>query len=359
MTSKSIYPLVQVILAAILFGASAPLSKILLGQVAPVMLAALLYLGSGIGLILFKIFQRAVKRKENEEAPLGKKDLLWLLGAVFFGGAAAPILNMSGLQITPASTASLLLNFEGVATTVIAAVFFKEAIGKRAWSAVLLVTFAGIILSWDFTNQWGLSKGAFFIILACICWGMDNNFTRNISLKDPFSIVIIKGLGAGSFSLLLSLLLKVEVPGAYIIISGMLLGFFSYGLSILLFVIAMRGLGSARTSTLFGMAPFIGALISFLICGDKPQITFIISLPLMLLGAVLLLRENHCHKHLHRAVTHEHRHCHTDGHHNHVHAPGEVPEDGYHSHMHSHEEMWHEHEHVPDIHHRHKHDSII
>jgi drug/metabolite transporter (DMT)-like permease len=262
---------------------------------------------------------------------------------------------MSGLRITPASTASLLLNFEGVATALIAALFFSEYIGKRVWGALVLITSASILLSLDFTSQWGFSTGAIGIIFACFCWGIDNNFTRNISLKNPFSIVVIKGFSAGLFSLFLALLLKNPIPSLKIILFAMLLGCFSYGFSLVLFVVALRNLGSARTSAFFGTAPFIGAALAFILFKGVPNIMFIISLSVMIAGTILLLREEHSHKHFHEYIAHEHRHSHTDGHHNHPHIPQEVVESGYHSHFHIHEPMEHEHPHVPDIHHRHSH----
>lgn len=346
----------QVITAALLFGASAPISKLLLGSIDPVPLAAFLYIGSGIGLIIFKIIERCINKSEDREAPLSKKDTPWLITAVFLGGVVAPIILMNSLKVTPASTASLLLNFEGVATTLIAACFFKESVGKRIWIAIIMITLSTVMLSWDFSNQWGFSLGAIGVVIACLCWGIDNNFIGKISLKDPFSIVIIKGIGAGSFSLILSLLLKSNFPNIKIIAGAMILGCFSYGFSIVLFVLALRGLGSARTSALFGTAPFIGAILSFILFNERISATFIVALPLMIIGAILLLRENHGHEHLHRAVMHEHRHCHSDGHHDHLHKE-EIDEDFYHSHIHTHESIMHNHSHTPDIHHKHDHDN--
>lgn len=209
MVNKSkIYPIIMVLSASILFGASAPLTKILLGEIDPIPLASLLYGGSGIGLLIFQFINSMIKKEKVDEAPLRKKDFIWLLGAIAAGGIIAPIILLNGLKITPASTASLLLNFEGVATTIIAIVLFKENVGKQVLSAIVLITLASIFLSWDFKNQWGLSVGALGIILACVCWGIDNNFTRNISSKNPFSIVSIKGVISGLFSFILSVILK-------------------------------------------------------------------------------------------------------------------------------------------------------
>jgi len=348
---------IMAILAAILFGVSAPLSKILLGEIGPIPLAAFLYIGSGAGLLVYRKIERLTGSQREGEAPIVKKDTPWLIGAILSGGVIAPILLMSSLRITPASTASLLLNFESVATALIAALFFSEYIGKRVWIAIVLITSASILLSWDFTSQWGFSIGAVGIIFACFCWGIDNNFTRNISSKNPVSIVIIKGFSAGFFSLFLALLLKNPIPSLKIILLAMLLGFFSYGFSLVLFILAMRNLGSARTSAFFGTAPFIGAILAFILFKEIPNIMFIISLPIMMAGTIFLLREEHSHRHVHEYIAHEHRHSHKDGHHNHSHIPQEVPKGVYHSHFHIHESMEHEHSHVPDIHHRHSHSS--
>lgn len=357
MNKNKVHPIIQALLAALLFGASAPLSKLLLVNIEPVPLASFLYLGSGTGLFIYKKVEQLIYKKEASEAPLTKKEIPWVLGSILLGGVLAPILLMSSLKITPASTSSLLLNFEGVATTLIALVFFKENIGKRVWFAIACITISSILLSWDFSNKWGVSIGALGIIGTCFCWGIDNNFTRNVSSKNPFSIVIIKGFCAGFFSLLLSLILRNPMPNLKIILIAMLLGFFSYGLSIVLFVFAMRSLGSSRTSAFFGTAPFIGTILAFTLFNNNVNIGFFLSLPIMILGTVFLLKDNHNHMHKHENIKHEHRHFHTDGHHNHTHIPGEVPPNGYHSHEHIHEQLQHLHTHTPDIEHRHTHDN--
>lgn len=355
MNKSKIYPIVQALLAAVLFGASTPITKILLGKIESIPLASFLYLGSGLGLLIFQLVCLLVKKQSINEAPLKKKDFMWLLGAIFAGGVAAPIFLLTSLKITAASTASLLLNFESVATTIIAIVFFKESTGKQILSAVALITLGSIILSWDFKNQWGLSIGSLGVMLACFCWGIDNNFTRNISSKNPFAIVTVKGIIAGLFSLVLSVIMKNQLPGFGIILISMIIGFFCYGLSIVLFVFAMRSLGSTRTSALFGTSPFIGAILSFMLLGDVPGRIFFIALPIMILGTILLLREEHKHAHMHEYMVHEHKHSHDDGHHNHEHEEEQTNVNEYHSHLHMHEKMEHTHQHSPDIHHRHAH----
>lgn len=349
--------MLQAIIAAVLFGASAPLAKLLLGEIEPVVLAALLYLGSGLGLLAFRSIQRLrVKDHIDLEARVGRADIPWLIGAIFAGGVAAPIVLMFGLKHTPAATASLLLNFESVATTMIAILFFKEAIGRRVWLAVAAITGASIILSWNTSGEWGISLGAVGVLAACVLWGMDNNFTRNISAKDPLMITMIKGIAAGSFSLILALSLHNGLPGLLVTFGAMILGFFSYGLSITLFIRAMRNLGAARTSALFGTAPYVGALLSFILFKEMPNLFFLVSLPLMIGGAVLLLGEEHAHDHVHDEEEHEHSHTHDDAHHAHQHLHGQEPMHGKaHSHVHRHEQLRHHHSHTPDIHHRHEH----
>lgn len=355
MNNRKFYPILMALGAAILFGASAPVTKILLGQIEPIPLAAFLYLGSGIGLVVFQSINMILKKQVLSEAPLKKPDLKWLLGAIIAGGVLAPIILLYSLKSTPASTASLLLNFETVATMLIAMLFFKEYAGRQVISAIVLITLASILLSWDFKNQWGISIGSLGIILACCCWGMDNNFTRNISLKNPFTIVTTKGIAAGSVSFTLALALGNQFPDIKIAVIAMVIGFFCYGLSIVLFVFAMRDLGSARTSALFGTAPFIGTLLSFVLLRDTVNKLYFFALPIMIFGAVLLLKENHEHEHKHKEIEHEHRHNHMDLHHTHEHDQEEIPRDQYHSHSHIHKEMEHAHAHSPDIHHRHEH----
>ena len=352
MKKNNIYPMIQAILAAALFGACTPISKLLLGYIEPIPMAAFLYLGSGVGMLLFGIARRMKHNFTEPEAKIGKEDIKWLIGAIMAGGVIAPIVLMFSLRNTPASTASLLLNFESVATTLIAVIAFKEAIGRRIWLAVASITTASILLSWNLNGEWGFSIGALGVILACSLWGIDNNFTRNISAKDPIITVIIKGIGAGTFSLLLGFITRSNFPGIKIALGAMLLGCFGYGLSIELFIFAMRNLGSSRTSAFFGIAPFVGALLSFLLFRELPNTLFYISLPIMIMGAVLILGEKHGHVHLHSSVEHEHRHSHNDEHHTHTHINGLQIE---HTHLHIHECIGHSHKHTPDIHHRHVH----
>lgn len=344
--------MLEALLAAALFGASAPLAKLLLGEIDPLPLSALLYLGSGILLALVLGWGRFIQKIPRKEAPLRKGDLPWLAGAILAGGVLAPILLLYGLRVTPAATASLLLNFEAVATTLIAVLVFREAISRAAWIAILLVTLASILLSLDGSGAWGLSLGALAILSATGLWGLDNNLTRNISAKDPAMIVAVKGLAAGGISLLLAAAIGSNFPAPVYILGGLLLGSLSYGVSILLFVRALRRIGAARTGALFGVAPLIGVLFSLVLFREPPTLAFWIALLVMAFGTALLLREEHEHDHTHERLVHEHAHGHGDMHHIHVHGPGDVEN---HSHEHIHEELVHQHDHLPDIHHRHGH----
>ena len=342
--------ILQALLAAIFFGASAPIAKLLLDDdIAPVFLAAFLYIGSGTGIALVKLTQRM--RSKEVEAGIKPPDIKWLAGAIISGGILAPIVLMVSLQNTPASTASLLLNFEGVGTTLIALLFFKEAISRRAWTAIIVITLASIFLSTNLGEGFRLSLGALGIILACVLWGVDNNFTRNISGKDPLAIVAWKGLVAGTFSFFLAYFLGNTLPSLSIILGTLALGFISYGLSTMLFIRSMRGLGAARTSALYGTAPLAGVLLSIVIFGEFPSFLFVIAAILMIGGALLLINEEHSHSHTHTAMFHDHSHSHDDSAHGHDTAM-EV-----HSHEHEHPAEEHEHDHMPDIHHRHGHEE--
>ncbi len=341
------------IIAAALFGASAPFSKLLLDNVTPLQLAGLLYLGSGICLLVVKLVQSSLNLNRNT-AKLEKADLPWLLGAVISGGILAPIALLFGLSMTPASTASILLNFEAASTAIIAGLFFREHIGKKVIIAISILTIASLILTFNFSGNFGISWGALLILLACVLWGIDNNLTRNISSKDPMTIVIIKGISAGLFSLLLSIVLRNRLPNAVNMLSGLTLGGLSYGISLILFILTLKDIGSSRAGALFATAPFIGAAISFVIFANTPSLNFLISVPLMICGTFLLFKESHVHAHQHESVDHEHAHTHDDEHHGHSHENG-AQENVSHSHLHHHDSIVHFHNHMPDTHHRHDH----
>ena len=337
------------ILAAVCYGISAPVSKILLGELSPIFMASLLYLGAGAGMLIVNLLRG--KKSERKEAKITRTELPYVAGMIILD-IGAPIFLMIGLSLTTSANASLMNNFEIVATAVIALAIFKEAIGKRMWMAIFLITVSSMILSVEDFSTFSFSIGSIFVLLACVCWGFENNCTRMLSLKDPFEIVIIKGFGSGFGSLLIAAASsEIIFHGAYIACS-LLLGFVSYGLSIFFYIRAQRELGAARTSAYYAASPFIGVFLSFVIFGQNLTLSFSVAAFIMAAGAYLAAFERHEHSHAHHELEHEHRHSHTDGHHTHIH---DYPVESEHSHPHIHEEMVHTHAHTPDLHHTHGH----
>ena len=344
---------IYVLLAAALFGASAPISKFLLGHIHPVVLAGYLYVGAFIGLGIYSLASSA-KAKEKQEEPLGRSDVPWLVGAIITGGIIAPILLMVGLTMVSGISASLLLNLEAVMTATIAVLAFKEHAGRRLWVALLCMTVGGVILSWDAIEGQFSILGPALIVLAMVCWGIDNNLTRAISGRDPISISRIKGICAGIVSLCIAVLIGARLPLDIYALMAIVTGALAYGASILLFVKALAELGASRTGALFGMAPFVGAMMSLIFLRESAGWLLVPAALLMACGAWLLLSESHQHSHMHDSVVHAHSHVHTDEHHAHEHAE-DLTEP--HSHEHKHESEEHAHAHWPDTHHRHAHDE--
>ena len=347
------------VLAAALFGSSAPAAKILLTEIDPVTLGALFYLGSGGGLLVYMWLVRlSGGDRHTIEASLARSDLLSVAGIVLFGGILAPMVLMVSLEYTPSATASLLLNFEPVATTILAVLFFQEAVDKRIAFALSLITVSCIILSYDPSAAWGFSIAALGILLACTFWSLDNNISRNVAAKDPIPVVAIKGVIAGVVMIVIAYLLGETSPSPSLAVIAMCIGFFSYGgITSVLFLWALRGIGTARTGAILAVSPFFGVIISLFIFPDPLAPAFFIALPVMAVGAYLLMTEHHSHLHCHPPEFHEHRHDHEDLHHAHIHMGFEPPlsSSGEHCHPHQHEELVHEHPHKPDIHHRHSH----
>lgn len=342
-----------VLISAALFGIGTPLAKVLLSGIEPVFLAGLLYLGAGIGVALYSQARNlCISSRTPRQAPLSRADLPALAGMILTGGVAAPIILMVSLATVPAENASLLLNFEAAFTVILAALLFGEAVGGRVFAAAGAITAGGILLSWDPAASTGIAAGAVGIVVACACWGLDNNLTCTISAKDPVTITAIKCFWAGAFSLLLAFILGEVLPVPGFLVGAMVLGFFSYGVSMMLFIRALRSLGAARTAALFATAPFFGAIFSLLIFQTIADLFFWTAALCMAAGALLILRERHCHWHIHCAVVHDHLHRHDDLHHAHGH-DGDA-EEIEHSHPHVHEEEGHTHPHEPDIHHRHE-----
>lgn len=341
------------IISAILFGVSVPLAKLLVGDISPVALAGLLYLGAFVGLSLYTLARKKQVFDHNKKtASLEKKDIPWLIGAILTGGILGPISLMTGLTLISGFSASLLLNLEGLATVLIAVLVFKENTGKRLLIALTCMTIAGVLLTWDPTQDKFTITGPLLIIFAMICWGIDNNLTRNISDKDPIQITQIKSLVAGTTSLSVALSLGMKIPLDNMIVFALILGSFSYGVSLVFFIKALKGLGSSRTGTFFSFAPFIGAVASLIILREWIGWTMLPAAAFMLFGIWLIGSEKHSHFHVHKPITHMHSHVHTDMHHLHEHSD-DVPEP--HTHEHTHNEINHVHEHFPDTLHRHEH----
>lgn len=336
--------------AAILFGASTPLAKLLLGGLPPVLLAGLLYLGSGLGLGI----ARLVRDKGWKPSDLAKAEWPWLLGAIFFGGIVAPVALLLGLAHTSGSTASLLLNLEAVLTAVIAWLVFKENADRRVVLGMLAIVGGGVVLSWP-TGSVGPSDwfGPVAVCAACICWAIDNNLTRKVSASDALFIASSKGLISGVVNVSLAIWMGAVMPDGMALASTMLVGLMGYGVSLVLFVLALRGLGAARTGAYFSTAPFIGAALSLLLFQDSVSMQLMVSAFLMALGVWLHLTEDHAHEHAHTPMGHTHRHSH-DTHHQHAHAAG-VDTGKPHTHWHEHGAVTHKHPHFPDIHHQHAH----
>jgi len=337
------------LLAAGLFGAGTPLAKLLLAGVDPWMLAGLVYLGSGAGLWIF----RAVRGAPRASVP--KADLPWLAGAVVAGGAAAPVLLMYGLTRMPASGASLLLNAEAAFTALLAWFVFRENFDRRVALGMLAIVAGATVLAWPQDVRFGDLWPSLAVLGACLCWGIDNNFTRKVSLADATWIACVKGLAAGTVNLVLAAALGAQWPAAVPAVGALILGFFAYGASLTLYVVGLRDLGTARTGAYFSVAPFFGAALAVPLLGEAPDSRLLAAGALMALGIWLHVTERHRHRHTHEAIEHEHEHEHEhDEHHRHVHEPA-VPAGTTHVHSHRHEAMTHEHEHFPDAHHRHGH----
>lgn len=352
-------PIICALITAILIGGSAPFTKLLIEGAGPLALAALISLGSGLGALVI-YFSRAVtdRHRGRVEAPPDRDDIPWLIGVTVFGGILAPVTLIFSLPGTPAATAALLLNFEAVATTIIAATIFQEWVSRRVWVALGCITASCIFLTLDPAMGFGLSLSALGVLITCLFWAIDNNLGQRLSAKDPILIISVKGLGAGSATFLLAFAAKQYFPSPTTIAAAMTVGFLCYGgLTSILFLISLRGIGAARAGSLLAISPFFGVAFSLVIFFELPTGAFYVALPVMILGAWLLVTEEHSHPHRHPAITHEHRHRHDDLHHDHTHTAIDPPlsKVGEHSHVHAHDEVIHDHPHQPDIHHRHSH----
>ncbi|MDR3394786.1 MAG: DMT family transporter [Parasulfuritortus sp.] len=336
--------------AAVLFGAGTPLAKLLLAHTSPWLLAALLYLGSGVGLWVVRLVRRA------PAVHLERGDRRWLAGAIVTGGMAGPVLLMLGLSAMPASGASLLLNAEGVFTALLAWFAFRENFDRRIALGMFAIVVGAMVLSWPQDARFSGAWPALAVLGACLAWAIDNNLTRKVSLSDASFIAMAKGLVAGSTNLVLAILTHAQWPSSGVVAGAALLGFASYGASLTLFVIALRHLGTARTGAYFSIAPFFGAMLAIALLGESITPQLLVAGLLMAIGVWFHLTEKHEHVHAHQPLEHSHEHSHGDGdeHHEHEHE-GPVLPGARHTHLHRHAPIQHSHPHFPDAHHLHSH----
>ncbi|ESY07310.1 membrane protein [Mesorhizobium sp. LNJC399B00] len=335
--------------SAALFGAVSPFSKLILDSVSPLMLAGLLYLGAGLGLALFWLYRRSTGGDQTE-ASLHRADISWLAAAIAMGGIVGPVLLMSGLALTTASSAALLLNVEGLATMAIAWLVFHENVDRRLLLGAGAILAGAIVLSWAGQGI-AVNAGALLVVGACLAWGIDNNLTRKISAADPVTIAMLKGLVAGTVNIGLAVVSGAVFPHAASLGAAAVVGFLGVGISLVMFILALRHLGTARTGAYYSLAPFIGAFLAIVLVGEPLTLRLLVAGALMAYGLYLHLAERHAHEHDHEALEHEHSHVH-DEHHQHTH-DGPVTEP--HSHWHRHKPMRHSHVHYPDLHHQHRH----
>lgn len=330
-------------LAALLFGASTPFAAQLAQDTSAFTLAGLLYLGAALATLPSTVRHRPDPRSVRRGA--GR-----LATAVVLGGAAGPVLLALGLQHASAAASSLLLNLELVFTVVIAAVFFREHIGRHVAAGAGLVAVASLVISGPGATA-DLRLGAVLIAAACVCWAVDNSVTADLDELAPAHVTFVKGLVAGGANTVIGLTLA-DPPATGVVAGALLVGALGYGVSITLWVAGARDLGAARAQVVFASAPFIGAVVAWTVFGEPVAPTVLVALVLAAIGVWLVSRSQHTHAHAHRAVEHDHEHDHRDGHHVHVHDDGFT---GRHQHPHVHEELVHAHPHVPDLHHRHAH----
>ena len=344
--------IVYALASAALFGASTPLAKLLLGEIPPLLLASILYLGSGIGLLAWLGVRRLAGRAPGIRALAGA-DYLWLGAAIASGGIVAPVLLVFGLVGTDGAAASLLLNLEAVLTAVIAWLAFRENVDRRVFLGMMAIVAGGVLLSWHELPRAGSLTGPLLIAAACAAWAIDNNLTRRVSGGDAATIACLKGLVAGSINMALAFELGASLPSPKVLAAAGLVGFLGYGVSLVLFILALRHLGTARTGAYFSVAPFFGAALALALLGEQTTAFFWIAAALMALGVWLHVSERHEHEHGHEHLEHTHDHAH-DEHHRHEHPSGWDGREP-HSHQHAHGGLHHSHPHYPDLHHRHEH----
>ena len=338
------------LLSALLFGAGVPITKRLLPEIEPLVLAGLLYLGGGLAVSLGRLTAGARLR----EARLDRHDVPRVLAVVLLGGVVGPLALIDGLRTVSGVNGALLLNLEGPFTVLVALLFFGEHLGRRGVVAALGVFIAAALLVIPGTQGTEASiPGVLLLLLACAAWAVDNNLTQGLTTKDPWQLVMAKTLGAGSCMLLLGLLLGGSLPSLGLVARALGLGGLSYGVSVLLDAYALRLVGAAREAAYFATAPFAGALLSLPVLGESLRGSQVVAAVLMVYAIAVLVRERHGHQHSHGPEEHTHRHVH-DSHHQHSH-PSDVDPNEPHAHPHRHAPLTHSHPHVSDLHHRHSH----
>lgn len=320
------------VLAAALYAINIPVAKLLTPHVSTTMLAAFLYLGAGVGMVIYRFFHKKLGHAKPK-APLTRTELPFTIGMVLLD-IAAPIFLMAGLARTTAANATLLNNFEIVATTLIALAVFREVVSRHLWLSILAVAISSVILTFEGEGSFVFNQGSLFVLAACCCWGLENNCTRKISNKDSEEIVVIKGLCSGTGSLIIALSLGESFPGLIWIAATLLLGFVSYGLSINFYIMAQKDLGAAKTSAYYSIAPFLGVAFSMILLGEQPDLRFYVALAIIIFATVLMVRDSialqhthphehiHSHEHRHGDVVHTHEHAHVHEH-LHTHSGGE------------------------------------
>ncbi len=336
------------IVAAALYAINVPFSKMLLGYVAPTMMAAFLYLGAGLGMLAYHMISKAAGKAAPTE-PLTRKELPYTVAMVILD-IIAPILLMFGIRSSHAANVSLINNFEIVATSLLALFLFKEVISRRLWIAIAMVTVASVILSFEGSGAFQFNSGSLLVFGACLCWGLENNCTKMISNKSSIEIVVIKGIFSGLGSLIVALAIGEDIPSVGWILCALLLGFVAYGLSIRFYIMAQKDLGAAKTSAYYSIAPFLGVTFGMLILGERPALQFYVALAVMIVSTYFMIKDTvelqhthehshtHTHEHSHGNLVHSHEHTHT---HTHLHVHGKDSAD----HQHPHKTMPHEHLH--------------
>lgn len=338
--------------AAVLFGASTPVAKLLLGETSPLLLAGLLYTGAGLGLLCLRALRPG---SAAPEARVRRADLPTLAGVIAAGGILGPVLLMLGLSVSSGAATSLLLNLEGVFTLAVAWVVYGENVSVRIGLGAAAILVGATLLSFK-ADAGSVNLGGLAVAGACLCWALDNNLTRNLSASDPIELAMIKGLVAGPANLLLAFAAGASAPTLALVGAAGVVGFLGYGVSLALFVVALRHVGTARTGAYFSVGPFLGAALAVPLLGESVTWQLATAAILMGIGLWIHLTEHHEHEHVHERIIHEHPHVH-DLHHQHAHAPGDADVEP-HTHVHEHARLVHSHAHFPDIHHRHRHGSV-